>query len=614
MVATEYPIFPKTTTPATEAALLHNCTKERMLAIAKDLFGLTGLSRLNKDVIFKAVFDHMLGITECVQCEGQCRPVVHEFPPYTATTPVSTPSPTRTSPPPGRGDPIVSPTSGLIRHDISRNTEHPGTSSQLYQGQPGQGGTTQQAVSLQQTIRNGAQLFTEPDRDALAADQARNQAVIDKAEAEEDARRKRLLEEAAADSEEITLDDLITASRKKQQEEADAKHAAKEAEFNRQLDEVRRQKRISRAAPRQPVVPPRGPASVPPAPRLTDSGSAPPPGAPALPANEVFEISDSGTLPIKNLVDYMSQSLITALDHRDRSKSCSVPLGAADVHNVNAVPSHPNTGRMALRAVANKEMCDRLGLAPPPNMVVEGDPTNLDYQKVSKYMKSGSRRANGEFVERQTTWPEECLAPSAPSAASPAHDKLSFVELMDGFLGKILTETPSGNLDIVVANKLSYLKELAVMHYTLDLSNVLAVNRRFLEGWENKNFEWTDWSRIEAFLRETKFQQLVSSMARGRDQQFRNGNGRSNSAPPGPPKPSGHINGVSIQFHKDNNICMKFNKSAKSCTETSNPHKHPHESNRMLYHVCAACKKAGKSGDGHGSHDASCNNKQSFRQ
>ena len=45
------------------------------------------------------------------------------------------------------------------------------------------------------------------------------------------------------------------------------------------------------------------------------------------------------------------------------------------------------------------------------------------------------------------------------------------------------------------------------MHYTLDLSNVLAVNRRFIEGWENKNFEWTDWSRIQAFLREAKFQQ-----------------------------------------------------------------------------------------------------------
>ena len=266
-----------------------------------------------------------------------------------------------------------------------------------------------------------------------------------------------------------------------------------------------------------------------------------------------------------------------------------------------------------MRAVANKEMCDRLGLAPPPNMVVEGDPTNIDYQKVSKYMKSGSKRLNGDFVERQTTWPEQCLAPSAPSAANPSHDKLSFPELIDGFLGKILTETAPGNLDTEVANKLSYLKELTVMHYTLDLTNVLAVNRRFIEGWENKNFEWTDWSRIQAFMREAKFQQLVSSMARGREGQFRNGNGRSNSAPPGPPKPAGHINGVSVQFHKDNNLCMKYNKAPKSCKETTNPHKHPHVANMMLYHMCAACKQAGKWGEAHGSHDAACQNKQHFR-
>ena len=310
----------------------------------------------------------------------------------------------------------------------------------------------------------------------------------------------------------------------------------------------------------------------------------------------------------------MSHSLITALDHRDRSKSCSVPLGAADVHNPNAVPAHPNTGRIALRAVVNKQMCDRLGLAPAPNMVVEGDPTNIDYTKVSKHMKSGSKRGVGEFVERQTTWPQQCLTPSAPTASKPDHEKLSFPELIDGFIGKILTETPSGNLDIEVANKLSYLKELTAMHYTLDLPSVLAVNRRFLEGWENKNFEWSDWTRIELFLRESRFQQLVNSMARGRDNQFRGGNGRSNSAPPGPPKPSGHINGVSIQFHKDHNLCMKFNKSPKACTETTNPHKHPHEANRMLYHACAACKKAGKSGEGHGSHDSACQNKQSFRQ
>ena len=361
--------------------------------------------------------------------------------------------------------------------------------------------------------------------------------------------------------------------------------------------------RNARVAPREPFIPPRGPVSSTPAPA----------GSSSTTYDEVVTVPDDGPIPIKNLVDYMSQSLITALDHRERSKSLSVPIGTADVNNPNAVPAHPNTGRIALRAVPNKMLCDRLGLAPAPNMVVEGDRTNVDYQKVQKYMKSGSKRGAGEFVERQTNWPEEFLAATAPSASKPEHDKLSFPELIDGMLGKVLSEIRPEKLDLEVANKLSYIKELTAMHYTLDLQNVLSINRKFLQGWENKRFEWSDWPRIEAFLRESRFQQMVNSMARGRDQQFRNGNGRSNSAPPAPPKGASHINGVPTQFYKDNNICMKFNKGPKQCQETSAPHKHPFESNRMLEHVCAACKKAGKSGVGHGAYDSSCQNKQSFR-
>ena len=55
-------------------------------------------------------------------------------------------------------------------------------------------------------------MFSQTDREALAADQARTKATLDKAEAEEDARRKRILEEEAAESDEITLEDMIAQS------------------------------------------------------------------------------------------------------------------------------------------------------------------------------------------------------------------------------------------------------------------------------------------------------------------------------------------------------------------------------------------------------------------
>ena len=36
-------------------------------------------------------------------------------------------------------------------------------------------------------------------------------------------------------------------------------------------------------------------------------------------------------------------------------------------------------------------------------MVVEGDPTNIDYQKIGKYRKSGSKRGVGNFVGEENS-------------------------------------------------------------------------------------------------------------------------------------------------------------------------------------------------------------------
>ena len=272
---------------------------------------------------------------------------------------------------------------------------------------------------------------------------------------------------------------------------------------------------------------------------------------------------------------------------------------------INAVPNAPNTGRMALRSVPNKQMADRFGLAPMPNMVVEGDPSQLDYQKVSKYMKSGAKRVAGEFVERQTTWPEKCLAPSAPGYNKSTHAQLTLPELIEGMIAKTLMETPSAALNPELANRFSYIKELIVMSYTLDLQHVLAINFRFLSAWENHNHDWDNWDRIKLFLQEARFQELISSVAHHRPQSHRNGAGRFNSAPP---SGESNVRGVPTQVLKDNNLCIKFNKG--SCKEKGKSHKHPFETDRTLFHQCAAClHKAAKTDDTHGASDDKCTNK-----
>ena len=64
------------------------------------------------------------------------------------------------------------------------------------------------------------------------------------------------------------------------------------------------------------------------------------------------------------------------------------------------------------------------------------------------------------------------------------------------------TDTPVDRLDECLANKLHYLVMLTTMHHTLDMKSILAINYRFLNGWENKCFDWNNWTRIQTFYTE----------------------------------------------------------------------------------------------------------------
>ena len=225
-------------------------------------------------------------------------------------------------------------------------------------------------------------------------------------------------------------------------------------------------------------------------------------------------------------------------------------------------------------------------------------------------MKSGSLCTPGEFVERQATWPEKVLSSCAPGFKTAKYDTLSFPELIDGLITKVLVESTSATLDDEIANKLCYIRELTTMHYSLELKNILAINFRFITAWENRNFEWNDWSRIEAFLRDAKYQELVAGLSNAR-------RAPRPSAPPalggdGPKKGQSFVNGVPAEFLKENKLCINYNKG--KCEEAGT-HKHPFLKDKTLYHQCGACKKAGKTDTSHGSHELEkCPNKQSFRK
>ena len=233
-------------------------------------------------------------------------------------------------------------------------------------------------------------------------------------------------------------------------------------------------------------------------------------------------------------------------------------------------------------------MADRLGVAPPPNLVLEGDRTSIAVQKLQKHMKSGSLRTPGEFVNRQATWPEQLLSPNAPNHGKLVYDNLSFTELMEGLLSKVLIETHP--IDDEIANKLCYIRELVVMHYNFELKSVLAINKRFFQAWENTSYEWDDWSRIDSFMKDAKYQHLLQAMAQnakrapGPPKPGGNGGGGAGGGTGKPPKPTGdaHVNGVPGQFLKDNKICIKFNRGTCPDKDVT---QHVHPFDLSLIHI-----------------------------
>ena len=72
------------------------------------------------------------------------------------------------------------------------------------------------------------------------------------------------------------------------------------------------------------------------------------------------------------------------------------------------------------------------------------------------------------------------------------------------------------------------------------------------------------------------------------------------------------VNGVPTSFLRNHNLCINFNKG--KCQD-SGTHKHSYIIDRLLYHQCGACKKAGKTDTSHGSHELDrCPNRQIFRR
>ena len=581
-----------------EAATLNQCSSRRLATIAGE-YGLQGYSRLSKEDVFMLIYDHMLTEQECEVCDGlQCNPTEHVFQPHEV-------SPTSTSKGPARS----SPNQRLRQNDNSPDTPlgDGATPGPLFEGQQLESTSrgTQQ-LSMVEDIRIGAQVndetFNEPEgfdldnehlndsltlletsqpgeaQSQLQKDAEKFQQELDELEKHHDEQRRVAIEKAKqradagatlAEQRKQQRKNMLAAMQKRKKEKDDAARA-----------EIAKLNTAARPAPARRSSAPNVPPTRTPAQKntrfrmdevddvLRNSGSTY--------LDLTGEVFDEGPVTKKSLVDVVSVSVVKAIEAMDAKKGRTMSLGAADPGNFNGVPDGaPNTGKLVLKTVPNRSMAERLGLAPPPNLAIEGDMTSLDTQKLHKHMMSGANRKPGQFVTRQMTWPNQCLSAQAPGVGKSTYLQLSFTELVDGFIGKALMETDQDNLDMELANKLTFLRELATMSYSLDHQSVLNISHKFLQGWENCSWEWKNWSRIENLLREARYQQLCHSMGNAGNNRKQGNGGQGNGQPP---QGNSNVLGIPTKFYTENNLCIRFNKG--ECKEGAS---HKHKTQSYLY-------------------------------
>ena len=241
MTVPEYQAFPEGN-PAKDwqTVPLHMCSKKRMDFIAKEIYKIPETSKLSKDPLYRAIFDHMLQEQECTTCASSCRPDVHPF------LPIEDP-PTEGS---LRNSGRMSPSSFVRLNDNSVDTNLGASGSggdanshPLFDGQPHQPRSMAVLETLQSRVNAGAIIHetvddvfaSEFDMDgALDEEEARINAELEKEaqeqtqrrEAEKEKAKKKADSSASFELRRKALEDKLRAKARETQQSLEASHRA----------------------------------------------------------------------------------------------------------------------------------------------------------------------------------------------------------------------------------------------------------------------------------------------------------------------------------------------------------------------------------------------------
>ena len=275
------------------------------------------------------------------------------------------------------------------------------------------------------------------------------------------------------------------------------------------------------------------------------------------------------------------------------ASSQRVPV--ANIENFGGCSSSSDvdkSGRSQVIPAGNPDAAREHGFHPPINWGLTGSMDNIDLNKIKKSMQSGKNRTGADgIVIRQHYWPHDCLSKASRHIlgrnVKVKHGNQTQTMFTEGFLQKLLIDTPKASMDPILCNKIKFFAMLTKLSYTLPWQDILSIAEDFFESYEYDHISWDSWPVVEQFVKDSYEQIKLSSFSRP----------RSNSAPAGSgagfagnfqkkPLPE-DANGVPLSYMRKQFICCKFN--LESCeVQAGGDHK---AGNATLHHWCGGCFK-----------------------
>ena len=247
---------------------------------------------------------------------------------------------------------------------------------------------------------------------------------------------------------------------------------------------------------------------------------------------------------------------------------------------------------------SNPEALALTGCAVAPQYSIQGELSSTDLKDGRFKIKSGRNVSITQEARVNESWPNQYLCPLMMEGLDPKqfdHDRITLIQWAGGFVGKIFAEFNADLNGSKEHNQLFILMKMLRLAEVQPWPEIMKLNQALFSALERGVLTWQsrpDLERWWSLALESLHNRALRPGVSKRPAPAQPGAG------PPPKKVDNRVKkdmfGVSGDFLRQKNICIRWNVS--SCSESAASHPSPDRSaTEPVRHVCGGCAFLGKS-------------------